>query len=146
MKVETRLILSFVVRLAFLAFAGWVAVVPETLPGAHMIVRIGLAATFLVLAILVGEVAKLQAQFEMLLKALRAAGASVAADAAQAGSPQRDDDAAIGILIRALGSREESTRTKAHTNLVRITGQELPLEREAWETWWKERLKAAGRE
>ena len=54
--------------------------------------------------------------------------------------------AAIGILIRALGSREESTRTKAHTNLVRITGQDLPPEREVWEKWWKERLKASGRE
>jgi len=139
LKVESRLILSFVVRLAFMVFAGWVAIVPETLPGSHMIVRMGLAATFLVVAILVGEVAKLQAQFEMLLKALRAAGASMVADAA---APQRDDDAAVGILIRALGSREENTRTKAHTNLVRITGQELPLDRSVWERWWKEHQKA----
>ena len=67
-----------------------------------MLLRMGLAATLLVIAILVGEVAKLQTQFEMLLKALRSAGASVAAEAA---APQRDDEAAIAILIRALGSR-----------------------------------------
>lgn len=133
MKVETRLIWIFLVRLAFLVFAGWIIAVPDTLPGAHPIVRIGLGATFLVIAIVVGEVAKLQTQFEMLLKALRAAGAQMRAEA-----PPRDDNAAITILIRALGSKEESTREKAHANLVRLTGQDLPPEREAWEAWWKE--------
>ena len=143
MKVESRMILTLLVRLAFVVFAGWVAVVPSTLPGSHDVVRMGLAATFLVVAILVGEVAKLQTQFEMLLKALRAAGASVAVEAA---TPERDDDAAIGILIRALGSREETTRAKAHANLVRISGQDLPLDREAWEAWWKARKEAADQE
>ena len=140
MKVESRMILTLLIRLAFVVFAGWLLVVPSTLPGSPDFVRMGLAATLLVIAILVGEVAKLQTQFEMLLKALRAAGASVAAEAA---SPQRDDEAAIGILIRALGSREETTRSKAHTNLVRITGQDLPPDREAWE---KARQEAATQE
>jgi hypothetical protein len=142
LKVETRLILSFVLRLGFMVFAGWIALVPDTLPGAPMLLRMGLAATLLVIAILVGEVAKLQTQFEMLLKALRAAGASVAAEAA---APQRDDEAAIAILIRALGSREEATREKAHANLLRITGQELPLDREAWQAWWDAQREAASR-
>ena len=143
MKVESRMILTLLIRLAFVVFAGWLLVVPSTLPGSPDFVRMGLAATLLVIAILVGEVAKLQTQFEMLLKALRAAGASVAAEAA---SPQRDDEAAVGILIRALGSREETTRSKAHANLVRLTGQDLPLDREAWEAWWKARQAAAAQE
>ena len=143
MKVETRMIWTLLLRVGFLVFAGWLALVPSTLPGAPDAVRMGLAATLLLIAILVGEVAKLQTQFEMLLKALRAAGASVAADAA---SPKRDDEAAVGILIRALGSREETTRSKAHANLVRITGQDLPPDREAWEAWWKARQAAATQE
>ena len=143
MKVETRMIWTLLLRVGFLVFAGWLALVPSTLPGAPDAVRMGLAATLLLIAILVGEVAKLQTQFEMLLKALRAAGASVAADAA---SPKRDDEAAVGILIRALGSREETTRSKAHANLVRITGQDLPAERETWEAWWKARQAAATQE
>lgn len=140
MKVESRLILAFVLRLGLVAFAGWIVVDPGTLPGSHYLVRVGFALTLVVLAVLVGEVPKLQTQFELLLKALRAAGASVAADAAKG---RRDDKAAISILIRALGSREESTRTKAHTNLVRITGQDLPLDKAAWEAWWKAHQEAA---
>ncbi len=142
MKVESRLVLTLLVRLAFLVFAGWVALVPDTLPGSHMIVRMGLAATFLVVAILVGELAKLQMQFEMLLKALRSASAQVVAEAA----PPKDENVAVGILIRALGSREASTREKAHGNLVRITGQDLPPDRKVWEAWWKKRREAAGQE
>lgn len=143
MKVESRMILTLLIRLAFVVFAGWLLVVPSTLPGSPDFVRMGLAATLLVIAILVGEVAKLQTQFEMLLKALRAAGASVAAEAA---SPQRDDDAAVGILIRALDSREETTRSKAYSNLTRLTGQDLPPDREAWDAWWKARQAAATQE
>jgi hypothetical protein len=141
-KPETRLILVFLVRLAFIVFAGWVALVPETLPNSHMVVRIGLAATFLVLSILVGEVAKLRMHFDMLVRAVRAARAEVTGE-----SPARDDSAAVAILIRALGSREVSTREKAHTNLVRITGQDLPLDQQQWIAWWDQQQKeAAGEE
>jgi len=140
-KVELRLIIAFLVRLAFLVFAGCLVVLPDLLPGAHFLVRMGLAVVFVGFAYLWGEVVKLQTQFEMLLKALRAAGAQVRGEA-----PPRDDNAAIAILIRALGSREESTREKAHANLVRITGRDLPPEREAWEAWWKERQREAGAE
>lgn len=142
MKVETRLILAFVLRLALIAFAGYLVVVPDALPGSPYLVRVGFAITLIVLAVLVGEVPKLQTQFDMLLNALRKAGAQVGTDA---GPPPRDDKAAIAILIRALGSREESTRTKAHRNLVRLTGQDLPLDREAWERWWKEHQEEAAK-
>lgn len=139
MKLETRLILIFILRIVFLVFAAWVALMPETLPEAHVIVRIALASTFLVVSILVGEVAKLHTQFDMLLRAVRAAGAKVTEEAAP-----RDDRAAMTILIRALGSREASTREKAHKNLVRLTGQDLPPDPTAWEAWWKEAQAKSG--
>ena len=141
MKVESRMILTLLIRLAFVVFAGWLLVVPSTLPGSPDFVRMGLAATLLVIAILVGEVAKLQTQFEMLMRALRAATGKAGGAAAQ--GTERE---AVGILIRALESREPATREKAHRNLVRLTGQDLPPEREAWEAWWKEHKKTWGRE
>ena len=82
---------------------------------------------------LIGEVATLHTQFEMFIRALRAAGLEVSAkDAA------KSDKEAVGILIRALGSREENTRKLAHRNLVRLTGQDLPPEKEVWEKWYRE--------
>jgi hypothetical protein len=131
-KPETRLIVTFVVRLAFLFFAGYVALVPEATPGAPMLMRIALAATFLVVSILVGELSALRSHFGMLIRALRSAGGEFKGIGGVA-----DEQAAVPILIRALESKDAATREKAHRNLVRITGQDLPPERAAWEAWWQ---------
>lgn len=136
MKLETRLVTVFVVRLVFVAFAVYFALVGAALPGAHWLSRVALAALFLVFSVLVGEVARLSTQFEIFLRSLRAAGVKVDQQAAEEG-----DKHAIGILIRALGSREASTREKAYSNLVRITGQDLAPDKAAWEAWWKEEQK-----
>ena len=135
MNIQTRLLITYVVRLVFLFFAVWVALMPDALPGAHLLLRIGLVALFLVFSILVGEVFRLHTQFEMFVRALRSAGVKVSDDGG------RNDREAVTILIRALSSREEATREKAHRNLVRLTGQDLPPEKAVWERWWKEARK-----
>ena len=133
MKIETRLVVTFLLRLAFLFFAAWVALKPDALPGADIVVRIGLAAQFLVLSIFIGEVVAMRSHLSMLLHALRSATKSGTASAIT-----RDDRAAVDILIRALSSRESDTRDKAWRNLKRLTGQDLPQDQQAWEAWWKE--------
>ena len=40
------------------------------------------------------------------------------------------------LLIRALGSREDDTRTKAHQHLQRLTGQSFGADPAEWESWW----------
>jgi hypothetical protein len=133
MQIHTRMLVTLFLRLLLLFFAVWIAVVPDALAGADLVTRIGVAALFLVLAIFVGEVAGLRAQLDMLLHALRTA-------TSQGAGPdvQRDDRAAVDILIRALESRDEETRQKALKNLRRLTGQDLPGDRQAWEAWWKD--------
>jgi hypothetical protein len=132
-KIETRLIVTFLLRLALLFFAAWIALKPDSIEGADLVVRIGLAAQFLVLSIFVGEVVALRSHLSMLLHALRTATSGGTGEEAK-----RDDRAAVDILIRALDSREANTREKAHKNLKRLTGQDLPADRAAWEAWWKE--------
>jgi hypothetical protein len=133
-KTENRLVVTFLLRLAFLFFAGWVALRPEALPGADLVVRIGLAALFLVTAIFIGEVVAVRAHLGMLLHALRTATQT----GGSPGAVRKDDRAAVDILIRALDAKEAGTREKAHRNLVRLTGQDLPSDRGAWDAWWKE--------
>lgn len=135
MKIETRLILSYVIRLVLLGFAGWFALAEPALPGAHVVTRIALAAAFLVLSILVGEIAGVGIQQEMLLRAIRAAGAQTGEGATPR---KRDDREAVRILLRALDSKNEAAREAAWKNLKRITGQDLPPDREQWEAWWRE--------
>ncbi len=133
MKIESRLVIVFVLRLLMIAAAVWVAISAQALPpGTHWVLRAALAAMFLVVSVLIGEVATLRTQFELFLRALRSAGVQVSMD-----EPASRDKEAIAILIRALGSREPSTREKAYKNLVRLTGQQLPPEKAAWEAWWK---------
>jgi len=130
---DMRLAIVYVVRLAFMALAGWLVLAPQALPSAHAITRGGLAATLLVLSILIGEVEKLHTQFDALMGALRKATGRRPGEAASAVV----ESEAVPILIRALASREADTREKAYRNLVRLTGlTELPPERAAWERWW----------
>ena len=134
MKPLTRVVVTAVVRLAFLFFAGWVAVAPGALEGAHPVTRIGLAAGFMALSVLVGEILRLETRFEALMRAIRSA-TSQAGEGGAAGRAIRTQDEAVAILIRALGSREPDTVEKAHRNLVRLTGQDLPPDKAAWEAW-----------
>lgn len=134
-----RLVLVFVLRLLAMALAGWIALAPQALPGAHPVTRAGLAAMLLVFSLLLGEVDKLRTQFDALLRALRRATGTVAegGDAADGAAASSATAEAVPILIRALDSQDADVREKAHKNLVRITGRtELGAERSAWERWW----------
>ena len=136
MSLKTRIVLNALLRLAFLGIAGWFAFGGEqALPDAHMVTRISLVALAIGVSILLGEAGMLRTHFDMLLAALRAGTAATAAGATTGGAP-RDDKAAIDVLVRALGSREASTREKAHKHLRRLTGQDLPEDPESWNRWW----------
>lgn len=137
LKPVARVIVASIVRLVFLFFAGWIAVAPTALPGAHPITRIGLAAVFLALSVLVGELQRLETRFEALMRAIRSATNTSGTGTSGSGG-LRTQDEAVTILIRALGSREPDTVVKAHRNLIRLTGQDLPPDKAAWEAWWNE--------
>lgn len=130
-----RILLNAALRLVFLAIAGWFAFGGDyALPDAPMVTRIALVVLAFGISILLGESAILRTNFDMLLSALRAGTAATAGGAAAA--TPRDDKAAIDVLVRALGSREASTREKAHKHLKRLTGQDLPEDPDAWNRWW----------
>jgi hypothetical protein len=132
----TRLVVSLGVRLLLIGFAGWFALADSAVPGAPLVTRIGLACAFLILAVLVGEVSTSRVHLGMLLSALRQASPEAAAAAGANGDPRRDDRAAVDALLAALRVGEPETRAKAHRHLVRITGQDLPPDPEAWDRWW----------
>ena len=145
MNAANRLIVSALVRLVLLFYAGWFAFADQALgPEASMVTRIGLAILFLVLSVLVGEITQMRTHFGLLIGAMRAAGGvmgaaaapiAVAQNAVESSADPRPE--AVDILIRALGSESAEAREAAHGQLVRLTGQELPLEQDAWTEWWK---------
>ena len=122
-----RALSLLLIQVILLAAAIYVAVSDAAFPGASIAGR----ATVVVLAIavnfLAGEVVRLRTHFGALLKALEAGTAATA---------PRDDQAAIDVLVSALSSANADVRAKAHKNLVRITGQDLPPDPAAWSAWW----------
>ena len=135
MNPQARLVVLYVVRFIFMLFAGWIAFVPDALPSAHPATRAGLAALVLVFTLVLGWLGQLATKFDMLLRAIKTA-------TTKEGRAEVQGDA-VGILIRALGSREPDTREKAHLNLMRITGQDLPPDKKAWQAWWDEQRRQA---
>jgi hypothetical protein len=126
LKVTTKLLLGAALRLVLIGFACWFAIDQDSVPNAPPLTRIALASGFLVLSILAGEISSLRIDLGLVAAALRG----------RIGSPPRDDKAAVDILVRALSASSETTRTSAHAQLKRLTGQDLPLDAEAWSAWW----------
>jgi hypothetical protein len=118
---------SLVVQASLLAFAIYVAVSTDAFPGASTAARAGLVAISFGVIFLVQELERLRAQTRALT--LMTAGAL-------GGAVPRDDKAAVDVLVLALGSEDPAVREKAHRNLVRLTGEELPADPEAWRSWW----------
>ena len=127
MKAPARLVMDSLVQLALLAFAGYLALSDEAIPGASLAARAALVGVLLVAAHLVGDLARMRGHMAALIKALQA-GVS--------GATGRDDRAAVDVLVRALSSDDADVRAKAHRNLVRITGQNFTMDPEAWKAWW----------
>jgi hypothetical protein len=121
-------IASLVVQGTLLAFAVYVALSRDAFPGATTLARAGVIATAFAAIFLAGEVERLRAQVRTLT--LVAAGAL-------GGAFPRDDRSAVDLLVRALSSEDAAVREKAHKNLLRITGKELPADAQAWRTWWE---------
>jgi hypothetical protein len=116
------------------AGAAWFGFNPDAVPGAPLTTRLALAALFLVLGVVVGEVAGMRMQMGLLATVLKGAGLG---GAGGRGSP-RDDRAAVEILLRGLSAAAASTREASHRQLRRLTGQDLPSDAEAWSRWWAE--------
>ena len=149
MNAAARLVISLVVRLILLFYAGWFAVADSALhPDASLVSRIGLSLLFLILSLFVGEVTTLRMHVGMVLGALRKVaggeglipeavaaevGAEVPPDASASAGDARE---AIDILVKTLSSSDEKARGMAYAHLQRLTGETLPEVPEAWERWW----------
>ena len=92
--------------------------------------RGAIVALFVACAFLLGEVNRLRAHMRALIQLLK--GGVAAAKVAE-----RDDRAAVDVLVRALSSNDADVRAKAHRNLLRITGQGFGPDPAAWTKWWE---------
>jgi hypothetical protein len=117
---------GLLVKTALIVFAVYVAVATDAFPGATTLARAGLVALAFGLVFVVGEVERLRAQTRAIATLLGALG----------GAAPRDDRAAVDVLVAALSSTDAAVREKAHRNLQRITGEDLPPDPEAWRSWW----------
>jgi hypothetical protein len=91
--------------------------------------RGAIVALFVACAFLLGEVNRNRAHMRALIQLLRGGVA--------AASGERDDRAAIDVLVRALLSSDGDVRAKAHKNLLRLTGQGFGPDPAAWTKWWE---------
>ena len=130
-KATQNALSSLVVRMALVAFGAYVIVSDAAFPNASSWAKAGMAAVVFALVLALGEVARISTEVKTLT--LLTAGVLQGAD-----SRSRDDRAAVDILIAALSSEDRDTKEKAHKNLVRLTGKELPPDLQAWSDWWSE--------
>lgn len=140
MNPAARLLVSFLISLALVFFAGWFAIADSAMPeGTSLVSRLGLSLLFLIAAILLGEVSKLRVHFGMLMGAIKAArggdGGGPLAPAMPT-DPAAAKRQAVAILIRSLDSDDATIRETAHSNLLRLTGQDLPADSASWRAWW----------
>lgn len=124
---NSRALSLLAIQLLLLGTAIYVAVADGAFPGSSTLARGGLVVLCIAVSFLAGEVARLRADFGVVLKALQANTVR---------ATPRDDRAAIDVLVAALDSGNPEVREKAHVNLVRITGQKLPPDGAAWKAWW----------
>jgi hypothetical protein len=122
-----KALLGLVLQAALVAFGIYVGVSEGAIPGAPMAARLAIAALFIGVAMLFGEVQRVRRDMALLLSALKA-------QAGAAGS--KDARLAVDVLVSALDSPEARVREVAHKNLVRITRQSLPLDAARWKAWW----------
>ena len=127
MRSEDRALSLLVIQVLLLAGAIYVGVAESAFPGASPYGRAAIVAVCVAASFLAAEVSRLRLHFGALLKALEAGAAT---------TTPRDDRAAVDVLVSALGSANAEVRAKAHKNLVKITGQDLPPDPVPWNAWW----------
>lgn len=133
-----RLIVSYLIRLALIFFAGWFALADSAMPeGTSLVSRIGLSMLFLIAAILVGEVANLRMHFGLIMGAIRAARGGGSPQPEAPADPVEAKRRAIDELIRALETDKADVREMVHGHLIRLTGQDLPADASPWQAWWQ---------
>jgi hypothetical protein len=107
----------------------YVGVSEEAFPGASTLGRMSLAALFVAVGMLFGEVQRVRRDMALLLGALKAQAGAAA---------HKDQRMAVDVLVSALESPEARVREVAHRNLVRITRKDLPPDVARWKAWWSE--------
>jgi hypothetical protein len=123
-----RALVGLLLQVALVVLGVYVGVSPSALPEASGVARLAIAALFVGVALLFGEVQRVRRDLALVLSALKA-------QAGAAGSADRRD--AVDVLVTALESPEVRVREVAHKNLVRLTGQDLPLDAGRWRDWWQ---------
>ena len=122
-----RALSLLLVQVLLIAFAIYVGVSDGAFPGASTVARIGIVVLAIAVSFLAGEVSRLGTHFGALVSALKQGTAT---------ATPRDDRAAIDVLVAALESANADTRSMAHKNLLKISGQDLPPDTAPWKAWW----------
>lgn len=124
-----RALLGLLLQAALVAFGIYLGVSESALPSASSTARLAVAALFVAVALLFGEVQRVRRDMALLLGALKAQAGTAA---------HKDQRMAVDVLVSALESPEARVREVAHRNLVRITRKDLPLDAARWKAWWGE--------
>ncbi len=124
----TRSLAALAVQVVLLALAAYVAFATDAFPGATLGARAAIVVLLVVVSYLVAWVSRLHQHLGLLLHAVR--------QQVTAAAP-RDDRQAVEILIGGVAPEEGAVREKAHRNLVRLTGQDLPPDETVWRSWWE---------
>ena len=141
-KATQNALSGLIVRAALVAYGVYIVFVEQALPGATPWARAGLAAVVFALVLALGEISRLTASVKTLT--LLTASSLQNAQGREMLAAARDDRAAVDILIAALSADDRDTREKAHKNLVRITGKDLPLDAATWSEWWAQAREGFG--
>lgn len=139
MNAGTRLLVGALVRLILLGYAVWFAIREDALgPDVPMASRIGVVILFVVLSVLVGEISQMRMHLSLLARGALAAARAGGGLAEQVSrTAPADPRQPIEILLQALRTTEGETQAKAHAHLMRLTGQDLPLDPIVWDSWWQ---------
>src|SRR5262245_14616868 len=125
----SKALTGLLVQAVVLGLAVYVVVVEDAVK-ASMVGRATIVTLLVVCSFLVGEVNRMRAHMRALIQLLRGGIAA-------ASGSERDDRAAVDVLVRALSSPDADVREKAHRNLLRITGQGFGPDAQAWAKWWQ---------
>ena len=92
--------------------------------------RVLVGFLLLYVAVIMRDRARVKSNFADLLEAFDNFNATLY------GRSRKVTPEAITYLVTSLASKRPEVREKAHSLLVKITGQELGPEQEAWKRWW----------
>jgi len=123
----------FLYCLAVLFLISWIPGVDSIFgeAGWSKLSRIAVGFLFIYVAALIQERQRMGRMFREVLEAFRTFGGRVPGGRDVAA--QRE---AVTFLIASLKGADDEVRGKVHSQLRRLTGQDLPPDHAAWSQWW----------